>query len=321
MIHNDLFNEILIKPSNNCNQLNIISGYASPAMANKHLATLQKNISINLIVGMVPYDGIGLGGHNGFKALATDSAKFSCNYLITKPAVHIKSYIWLENGVPKVAFTGSGNYSQNAFFGGTIESFAEDDPITNYELFQSIQKNTLNCLSNEIENKVKLYKEGYKPNSGNQFFEIPELMKSENKALFNDIITENCVTLTLLDTRTGNTHKSSGLNWGQRIGREQNQAYIPIPKIISKSGFFPPRANHFTLITDDNESFDCVVAQDGDKAIHSTKDNSLLGKYFRKRLGVPLNTFVTIQHLQIYGRTNVQIYKIDNETYFMDFSV
>ena len=63
------------------------------------------------------------------------------------------------------------------------------------------------------------------------------------------------------------------------------------------------------------------MAQDGDKAIHSTKNNSLLGKYFRKRLGVPLGEFVTRQHLQAYGRTDIKICKIDNETYFMDFSV
>lgn len=321
MISNDLFNEVLIKPSKSCNQLNIISGYASPAMANKHLATLQDNVSINLIVGMVPYDGIGLGGHNGFKALDTDSARFKCNYLITKPAVHIKSYVWLANGVPKVAFTGSGNYSQNAFFGGTIESFAEDDPVASNELFKSIQQNTLSCLSNEVEGKVKFYEELYKRNSIKNIFETPALGNSGNKELLNDIITEDCRVLTLLSTRDGETHNQSGLNWGQRQGREPNQAYIPIPAIVSQSGFFPPRANHFTLITDDNESFDCVVAQDGDKAIHSTKNNSLLGRYFRKRLGVPLGGFVTRQHLQAYGRTDIKICKIDNETYFMDFSV
>ncbi len=321
MINNDLFNEILIKPSKNCNQLNIISGYASPAMANKHLATLQNNTSINLIVGMVPYDGIGIGRHNGFKALDTDSPRFNCNYLTTEPAVHIKSYIWLANGIPKVAFTGSGNYSQNAFFGGTIESFAEDDPVASNDLFQSIQMNTLSCLSNEVENNVKFYEEFYKRNSVKKLFEIPALGNSGNKELLNDIITEDSRTLTLLSTSDGETHNQSGLNWGQRYGREPNQAYIPIPSAVSQSGFFPPRANHFTLITDDNESFDCVVAQDGDKAIHSTKNNSLLGRYFRKRLGVPLGEFVTRGHLQAYGRTDLKICKIDDETYFMDFSV
>jgi hypothetical protein len=33
--------------------------------------------------------------------------------------------------------------------------------------------------------------------------------------------------------------KSSGLNWGQRPGREQNQAYLSIPAYIQKSFFFP----------------------------------------------------------------------------------
>lgn len=63
----------------------------------------------------------------------------------------------------------------------------------------------------------------------------------------------------------------------------------------------------------------CAVAQD--KAIHTTKSNSIFGKYFRERLNVPLGNFVVKQDLINYGRTDVKICKIDDETYFMDFSV
>ena len=54
-------------------------------------------------------------------------------------------------------------------------------------------------------------------------------------------------------------------------------------------------AFRFTLITDDTKSFDCVVAQEGRKAIETTDDNSLLGKYIRKRIGVDLGKLVTRQ--------------------------
>lgn len=48
-------------------------------------------------------------------------------------------------------------------------------------------------------------------------------------------------------------------------------------------------------------------------------DNSELGRYFRKRIGVPSGTFVTRQHLLDYGRHDVGFYRIDPETYQMDF--
>ncbi|ASJ57639.1 hypothetical protein BP422_22055 [Brevibacillus formosus] len=117
-------------------------------------------------------------------------------------------------------------------------------------------------------------------------------------------------------------HEKSGLNWGQRHGREPNQAYIPIPSAIHQQnpGFFPPRKHEFNLITDDGQSFVCVVAQDNNKALESSHDNSILGKYFRIRLGVPLGGKVQTTDLTQYGRDTVRIYKIDDETYYLDFS-
>lgn len=321
MISETLFKKILIEPASRCNHLKIISGYASPAMANKHISTLPQGISISLIVGMVSQDGIGIGGHQGFQALNSELKTFNCNYVISTPAVHIKSYIWLRDGVPKIAFTGSGNYSQNAFFGGTVESFAEDDPSDCDNLFNSISKGSINCLDSEVDNKVKFYQEIYKRNYVARAFE--ETAAIEESPV---VITENCVDLSLLSTRTGETHNAgAGLNWGQSTATRKrsspDEAYIAIPAHISRSGFFPDRARHFTMITDDGFSFDCVVAQDGDKALETPKDNSILGKYFKRRIGMPLGDFVYKQHLVNYGRTSVKICKIDDETYFLDFSV
>ena len=84
--------------------------------------------------------------------------------------------------------------------------------------------------------------------------------------------------------------------------------------------FFPERPVHFTILTDDNEVLICTRAQDNGKAIETTHNNSLLGKYFRRRLNVPLGALVTVEHLQTYGRTDIDFYKIDDETYRMDFS-
>ena len=65
----------------------------------------------------------------------------------------------------------------------------------------------------------------------------------------------------------------------------------------------------------------CVIAQDGGKAIHSTNDNAEIGRWFRKHLRVRLGERVERTDLDRYGRTDVTFYKIDEENYYMDFSV
>jgi len=113
---------------------------------------------------------------------------------------------------------------------------------------------------------------------------------------------------------------SSGLNWGQRPGRNPNQAYLPVTAEIQRSNFFPPKGVSFTVLTDDGFKFDCIRAQQNGKAIHSS-DNSQLGIYFRKRMGVGSGGLITLNRLLRYGRTNVTIYKKSEDVFVMDFSV
>ena len=94
--------------------------------------------------------------------------------------------------------------------------------------------------------------------------------------------------LSLSDCRTGETPPRSGINWGQRPGRDANQAHLSVPQDVVRSAFFPPRAVQFTMHPDFGPSMLCVVAQDGDKAIHTTESNAIIGKYIRARLG-PFN--------------------------------
>lgn len=131
---------------------------------------------------------------------------------------------------------------------------------------------------------------------------------------------KNQITLSLL-TRTGEVGAKSGLNWGQRDGRNHNQAYIPVPVKTHRDypDFFPDVEELFTIQTDDGVEFTCVMAQSNRKAIHTTESNALLGIYFREQLGLPEGTSITLEHLQNYGKTYVTITKIDNLLYHMSF--
>jgi hypothetical protein len=114
--------------------------------------------------------------------------------------------------------------------------------------------------------------------------------------------------------------RTSGLNWGQRPGRNRNQGYIPIPASIQRNGFFPEPGVRFNIICDDGFSFIGVRAQANGKALESPENNAIIGSYFRLRLGVPSEDLVTLDHLRAYGRTSVDIRKISDLYFQLDFA-
>ena len=77
---------------------------------------------------------------------------------------------------------------------------------------------------------------------------------------------------------------------------------------------------HFTAITDDRHQLILRIEQQNDKAITTPARNSDLGEYFRNRLGLANGAPVTRADLDRYGRTDVVFLKLDDETYYMDFS-
>jgi hypothetical protein len=327
MLTTDLFNKVLIQPAQNgANRLYAVSGYAMAAMASRHLEeVLIKNhqIQIELIIGMTPAEGLSRSNHKGFQELMQTvyTGNFSCRYLTKMPPVHSKTYAWFEEDKPVCGFVGSANYTQTAFGKTQREVVTESDPQQGFEYFQKLIPQTLDCNDKKAENLVQIY---HTRSYARVKRERGIIQSSENETA--NVMVEPglaglpSVTLTFLD-KTGNLPQSSGLNWGQCPSREPNQAYIKLPASVYNTDFFPEKTIYFTVLTDDGQVLICVRAQDNGKAIHTPHDNSLIGKYFRNRLGIPNGALVTLDDLRRYGRTDVRFYKIDDENYFMDFSV
>jgi len=132
----------------------------------------------------------------------------------------------------------------------------------------------------------------------------------------------NFVTLPLTSGKNENIKVPfrSGLNWGQRPRRNQNQAYLSVPAEVQNLNFFPETGIKFKVICDDNYEMLCVRAQQNGKAIHSCDNNNLIGIYFRERLNLEPGQPVIYQHLVRYGRTSVDIYRREELVFFLDFS-
>jgi hypothetical protein len=325
MLSKNLFDEVLMQPAQNgANKLYVVSGYATAAMAFRHLKNLKKNnhaVEVELIVGMSPVDGLSKINHKGFQELMQTAYAgiFSCSYLTEMPPVHSKIYAWFENDKPFCGFVGSANYTQNAFGKNQREVMAKSDPLQGFEYFQKLIPQTIYCNNIEAENIVKIYN----TRSFTRVKRETEAIQQQEAivtATEPSVIGLSSVRLTFLD-RQGRLPQISGLNWGQRPGRNRNQAYIKLPADIARTDFFPNRPIQFTVLTDNEKILTCSRAQDNGKAIHTPQSNSQIGEYFRNRLGVPNGAPVMLEDLLRYGRTDVSFYKIDDETYYMDFSV
>lgn len=306
MIISNLYQEILKEPvvQEGCDELFVVSGYASATFVRRHLEELSNsNLKVNLIIGMPG----ARNDHEAYLDLHDEfEESFKGYYLDSSPPVHAKAYSWFKSGDPLKGYAGSANYSQPGFLGDKqINQMAPESP-------QEIK----NFYDDLLERSVFMPDANINLSSA---LRIPKITGSINPGSIKWIERGVAVRISLLDSN-GQVPSRSGLNWGQREGREKNQAYLSIKGEARMEGFLPEKGFRFTLVTDDEESMDCVVAQDGRKSVQTTKNNSILGSYFRKRLGLEPGAFVRVEDLERYGRTDFTLVKLDEENFQLDFA-
>lgn len=319
MLSENLYKNILLEPvvqDSSLNELYIVSGYSTSAMAFHHLNDTT-GVKVKLICGMTVSDGISLSNHKGFCKLANDdfSERFECSYIFQGIPVHAKLYIWCSETNPKYAFLGSANYTQSALrLSRRRELMERCSPQDAFDYYQSLTRDSIFCNHGDVSEFICFYADEKRKTT----------IKESSRTVAPEIDYSGLphIKVSLL-ANDGTLPERSGLNWGQRpeYNRNANQAYIRLPSSIYKTDFFPPREVHFTVLTDDAKTIVCSRAQENGKAIHTPHNNSLIGEYFRNRLGLSGGAPVTLNDLNRYGRTDIDFYKIDDETYYLDFSI
>lgn len=325
MLSDKLYKKALVDPvSAGADELFIVSGYATSAMAFHHLnnlkTVLHKDVKVNLIVGMCSLDGLSVSNHRGFKKIMEEdfAGSFSCSYVTNLPPVHSKVYSWCKKGKPVVGLIGSANYTQTAFYGKNRECLTDADPARCLKYYNSLVRDTIWCTHNDAETQIAIYADA-------KFARYKRPSKAEEAvpvgAAAPKIAGVPRVKVSFL-ANDGTLPQRSGLNWGQRpeLRRNPDQAYIKLPADVYNTDFFPAIGLHFMVQTDDGKMLTCSRAQQNGKAIHTPHNNSLIGQYFKNRLGLREGAVVKKEDLTAYGRTDVDFYKIEDETYYMDFS-
>lgn len=120
-----------------------------------------------------------------------------------------------------------------------------------------------------------------------------------------------------------NVPERSGLNQWNAGGRKRdnNEVYIPIPAWIHKKfpNFFPGRDDVFTLKLPNGNELSVKVCQEGSKALMSNP-NLALGKWLlREVMNIEEKELLTYERLQVIGIDSVEVYKITDKVYKIDF--
>lgn len=113
-----------------------------------------------------------------------------------------------------------------------------------------------------------------------------------------------------------------GLNWGNRAGRNINQAYLDLPKEIYNSDFFPTNGIDIHIRTDDNQNIKFTRAQKDNvngHALQTPDDNTIIGIYLRNRLSIKPGDVITKEAIEEYGRNFITISRV-GDFYYLDFS-
>lgn len=310
---NGAVEKILFAPiKERADKLCILASDATPSMASWLLKSYEEigisDVTVELIITDTLNKGMDKNSHESFRELhgtrySDKWGNFSCNYLIQPFGMEIGNYcIWLKEDIPVKAYEFLVPFTQQYFLHENEEDIKEIDMDFAYEIYGEVEKRSMYCTHAEVEEYI--------------------VFRSSDNSMDGQITedNENYVCLSLL-AKGGNIGKKSGLNWGQRGKRNKNEAYIPLPSYVAKSGFFPLNKQHFLVVTDDHHTLQLRVEQQNDKAITTPASNALLGEYFRNRLGLCNGAYVRKEDLLAYGRTDVTFYKIDEEQYYMDFSV
>jgi hypothetical protein len=294
-------------------ELVILSGYLGPNPV-RRLAELPFNSTV--IYGMYGDKGIQERLHNALINIQKNVQHINI-YYSTVP-IHSKCYIWKNQNIIQHALIGSANFSTNGLTTPYREILAE----TTYDTFQPLYEYIDRVMSNSI------------------------LCTDLNLSFSPKKITTSMTChMSLLDNR-GAVPSKSGLNWMFSTGHvSYNDAYIAIRKehIRGCPSLFPPKQSFpstehggrlhrhndiIEIIWDDGFTMDGLLEGTQDefrinypKQISSSPKKSLMGEYLRHRIGVQSGTFVTIDNLSRYGRTNIEVSLLDEGIYYFDFSI
>ncbi len=322
------------------NILKIITGFTDCERISTHMIALSdgmkcnhfvKGLKVEIILGMTK-SSLSAKKHQDICRLidvinsSSGMPELSLRYICNGPEVHSKVYVWsyFDKGmlIPTTAYSGSLNYTMNAFY-KRRENVSMCNSLEALYYYQNLLQDTIDCLDPNVPVMLK----NVINNAPSAVDAVEAYEKDYNE--YDRELPVGTINVSLLKADGSDTGYGSGVNWGIRPNgtrRNFDQAYIPYNSQDRVYGFFPDRQSPtdincpiFKVITKDFGSFHMRMAQDGNKALECAENNAIIGLWLRRRLGIPSGAMITKQMLINYGRTDVTFRKYSDGTYLLDF--
>lgn len=325
--------------SRNSNHLLVISGYVGSEIV-RELAKFPHETHFTIVYGMYGCDNISEPLHK--KLVELQEKLDNVDILYSTVPVHSKIYCWFSNQAVMSALIGSANFTINGLrknYKETLYDVQKESFPEYLEYFNYILEKSLPCTDKRISLK-----------------KVKKVAIDNGIYTTQPFLSEGICRASLL-SRGKEVAAMSGLNWGLSNGHvTPGDAYVAITKEYIK--YFPDlfpskkyvngiknieskgKANRendeVELIWDDGTSMvGLMEGQQEDengliypKQLSTSPNKNIIGLYIRKRMGLlnadgSVNTEhrITKADLLRYGRTNIDISKIGDGIYYMDFSV
>ena len=316
-----------------CDELIVISGYVGPAPVHRI-----KDIPLKttVVYGMYASDGIHKSLHSSL--LKEENELPNLKILYSTMPVHTKAYMWLYKGEVIHSLVGSANFSLNGLTTPYKETLAE----TTADTFQTLGeyrdfvfKKCIPCIDASVsQTSSQKKKQNIWTEYNRNICDLPLYIINQGEKIIPP---------------------ASGINWGMAklTGSHVNinDAYIPIsaenadhyPQLFPAKQTAPTnmdsvfRKDHrhndtVEVIWDDGTEMNVLLEgsrgrNDGygnkiwyPKQIASSPTKAELGKYIRRRIGIPEGQAITYDDLIEYGRDTISISLQGEGIYYFDFA-
>jgi hypothetical protein len=315
--------------SNGADELIILSGYSGPS-------PIKKASSLGIKLTFI--HGIKSALDNRLLHTYQNLSVGSSKVLVSDYYNHSKVYCWLKGNSPVDVLGGSANFSNNG-----LNSRVDGESL--YEIEKNDFSRTFNYLI-RVMNDSKHCSKVTLPRKP-----IPSVASTMGQLKYDRVIAMSPPKAEIYLGGRGRTIQTkSGLNWGHGRGnnnadtaeiRLRNDLVNAIPALFPFNGVNPNSGSgqSFKSSTPDAEflfddgyimdiSFEGIGGSSkiakglkNFKQFSSFPSKSILGGYFRRRLGLPPGTLVADNHLLKYGRDTITLELISPGVYFCDFSI
>lgn len=344
MLEYNKIKDYIFSDKENTDKMVIITGYIKPSYILEIASAYSKKIEIYVGMPDAKYKkSIYYGIQNSLDKLNSEDMN-RVNIYYTNCDVHSKIYLWFNDDIIVESYLGSANFSDSMLKPLKEIIASVNDEKEGLKKYYDIIK-TDSTLFSDVDKKLLKdapIKEGFNTMTESSYID-------ENRIVITllSTISSKKENLVGYSSEQLGVPAASGINWGFQTGHSKwNDAYLHLnPNLLT---FFEFDSNNsIECIWDDKEKMTFILGGKPKRHLETLGSKEVLGKYLRKRISDFLGTnyvipseeepernkirskkksgkafkkyVITKKILEKYGRTYIEVTKVDG-LYYFDFS-